>query len=552
MIFVFFFYRFTMEEDYVEYSIFSSQEESSDLVKLRRQCLDILDKFIQQYMWHQDVFDLNVKNNHLYGKITIGDNIEDEWYIIAMLFYLSEKLPVIVQVQDQDGEVLLIEAANHLPKWAQEPELAQNRVYIYQGKVHLIPIAKSPAELTPIPSGVPEPQIAAETVKRYTSVTEASAEIQKTIRTRLKSYPEDWSELLHYCHVLVPQNLKPILNKPHLVSAAIRSFYQRDILDIRTSRQMKHFKVDKLCKVGISLTKCLYAMISKQNYKPDKKSGWPVLSSDHADFKANQLGAKLTCGFEILANQKSRDEDRSEKYLQVLTNNGYFQGFLPGSQKYNELLDKAKSHLKSQSVPEEVKSPSDQLKELLKSTSSTIEDSSEELKPEDDDSWLDYKQESFDDMLRKHFNLKENGDTTKTKEEIPSEIKKFLSTVSDMSGVEDLDTDDKDYEGAIDFNADEFENALKKVLQLNGDNEHSSDSETDEMNEDLEMNDYYDAMSNELKDTKVAEDLEPLNIDGKLLSNFLESFKNQEGLQGPASTILGNLGFDINDITNNQ
>ena len=66
------------------------------------------------------------------------------------------------------------------------------------------------------------------------------------------------------------------------------------------------------------------------------------------------------------------------------------------------------------------------------------------------------------------------------------------------------------------------------------------------------MNEYYDAMSNELKDTKVAEDLDPLNIDGKLLSNFLESFKNQEGLQGPASTILGNLGFDINDITNNQ
>ena len=72
-----------------------------------------------------------------------------------------------MQIGDQDGEVLLIEAADHLPKWAQDPETAENRVFIHRGAVHLIPIAKTPAELTPIPSlNCPEIEDAIQTVFR--------------------------------------------------------------------------------------------------------------------------------------------------------------------------------------------------------------------------------------------------------------------------------------------------------------------------------------------------------------------------------------------------
>ena len=54
-------------------------------------------------MWHQDTFVLNVKDKCLFGKVTIGDNVEDEWYIISLLLKLTERLSVIVQVKDQDG-----------------------------------------------------------------------------------------------------------------------------------------------------------------------------------------------------------------------------------------------------------------------------------------------------------------------------------------------------------------------------------------------------------------------------------------------------------------
>ena len=63
------------------------------------------------------------------------------------------------------------------------------------------------------------------------------------------------------------------------------------------------------------------------------------------DFKALNLGAKLTCGFEILANTKTHQDDIKQGYIQSLTNKGYFQSELKGSKKYNGLLAEAEKHL---------------------------------------------------------------------------------------------------------------------------------------------------------------------------------------------------------------
>jgi hypothetical protein len=213
------------------------------------------------------------------------------------------------------------------------------------------------------------------------------------VKSRLKKYPENWSESLHHCHVLIPVTLRPLLNHPNLISAAIRSFYERDILDIRTSRQLKNVQTtQKYCKVGLNVTKCLYAMLARQNYVPDKKSSWPKLDLDHPDYKANLLGAKLSCGFEILANRKDHQDEIMEKYIQSLNNKGYFQGFLPGSKKYNELLEKAKCHVENHPLSNEFKSPTAQLQDILKRNCNNDDDDDQditetELKPEDNESW---------------------------------------------------------------------------------------------------------------------------------------------------------------------
>lgn len=68
---------------------------------------------------------------HLFGVTHYGDNILDEWFIVSLLFEISRQIEdVIVRVVDSDGEFLLIEAADHLPKWA-TPETCEQRVNLY-------------------------------------------------------------------------------------------------------------------------------------------------------------------------------------------------------------------------------------------------------------------------------------------------------------------------------------------------------------------------------------------------------------------------------------
>merc|ERR1719189_466618 len=425
------------------------------------------------------------------GKVTISDNVEDEWYIISLLFRISENLEnVVIQVNDQDGEVLLIEAADFLPKWAQDPESAENRVFIHKGCVHLIPIAKTPAELTPL-SSLYNPNIedAVRTVFRYSHITKASDLVQNSIRSRMKSYPKDWSNLTHFTHILVPQNMKFVLeNCPkNLISKAIRLFYYRDHIDLKVCRILKKINSKSetltLVKVGLKLTKCIYAMLNKQKFNPDKKSGWPAMDQSHSDFKAWNLGAKLCFGFEILANSKVHQDEMRQAYIQSLTNKGYFQSELRGSKKYQNLLDQAQKHFlqMAQSYDINIKSPAIQLKELLqKEKEHENEETSEtgsELEPEDDDSWMDLKPESFDEMLKAHFKLKNEVDQTsnnKSKQDIPNEVKKFLKTMSDFEGIEEQNPTSKSKKcenEEIDFNADEFENAFKKVLGISSDND---------------------------------------------------------------------------------
>jgi hypothetical protein len=65
---------------------------------------------------------------YLHGLTKYGDSVEDEWLIVYILKELSNRFPELwIKVVDTDGEFLLIEAANALPRWL-NPEIADNRV----------------------------------------------------------------------------------------------------------------------------------------------------------------------------------------------------------------------------------------------------------------------------------------------------------------------------------------------------------------------------------------------------------------------------------------
>lgn len=158
-------------DDFIEYFLFptidhvAEAQEDAALDELLRQINEISSSYTSNYIWHKDPFNLKARNRnshllnpdakgesclhlpiypkkrfiinfffsdelpaHLYGISYFGDNIQDEWFIVSLLVHLSKEVPgLIVRCCDSDGEFLLIEAADHLPQWA-NPETCEQRV----------------------------------------------------------------------------------------------------------------------------------------------------------------------------------------------------------------------------------------------------------------------------------------------------------------------------------------------------------------------------------------------------------------------------------------
>ena len=116
----------------------------------------------------------------LWGSTAFGDDVEDEWLTCWILFQLTRQglihgsaaprpvrnrwqlmdarvcrmRPVTAAVWDNDGSFLLIEAANTLPKWL-KPEVAGRRVWVHQGRLHIIPLPSQAQPAIPVQLSVP-------------------------------------------------------------------------------------------------------------------------------------------------------------------------------------------------------------------------------------------------------------------------------------------------------------------------------------------------------------------------------------------------------------
>lgn len=77
--------------------------------------------------------------NLCYGSVNFSEDIEVEWLIVYVLFELSKQdTDLVIRISDKYGDILLIEAAEHLPRWL-ESSKSKDRVFIHRGKLHIIP-----------------------------------------------------------------------------------------------------------------------------------------------------------------------------------------------------------------------------------------------------------------------------------------------------------------------------------------------------------------------------------------------------------------------------
>lgn len=524
----------------------------------------------------------------LYGITDYGDCVEDEWLIVYILRELTKQFPNSwARVSDSDGEFLLVEAANVLPKWL-SPENDANRAWLHAGQLNIIPrqpAADAQSNRVTLPEAVRVLQFASDTLV-HSPLIEAEAFY------RLEKYPAKIQTSLHYAMVSIPRKLAYVLHEiPKSIAPAVEAFYLRDPVSLKplmsASADRLSFPPADVVDLSIKFTKVLYAQLKSQQFSPPQ-SWYPLLaasekevasgSSESAQKKQSMidLGMKVTCGFEMLAAGAAKSNNRATRELAILL---------------EDLAEDGPSALP---------------------TDADIA-SWEGCSRDDDDSWMDINFEDFENELNgKPSSAKDNsfGDINAQADlrKIVSRFEAFLN--DDKAGIDgaefdEMDEDDDDNDSDSDnesegedrdvsFDEEEFARMMREMMGLPAGSAPSMSKEKEKMpaqhprpdpmsedSEDEEIRQLSEQMAAELKehgalqldptpkkpkalkgngnktavghspDTVVGEgndeesEDEEVDIDYNLAKNLLESFKGQAGMMGPVGTMLADLGIQL-------
>ena len=170
---------------------------------------------------------------HRHGSVLFGDNMDDEWYLVYLLRRVTETFDVAAQIWDEDGEFLLIEAAYSLPDWL-EPAIAANRIWIYRGTVHCIPMEVSPIieddncgeAKSKIILDVSSPEKALQTLVQHTALASScGASIEACIHRKLAGYPSLAAETMMHATACIPEHIAiSLVRNPQRISMLVDAY----------------------------------------------------------------------------------------------------------------------------------------------------------------------------------------------------------------------------------------------------------------------------------------------------------------------------------------
>ncbi|PBP20858.1 ecdysoneless [Diplocarpon rosae] len=336
-----------LPEDCVEYLLFivdqkikSQRELLGRLEDVRKETLKITGDLLKEYIWQREAFNLELESGkglmYLHGLTNYGDSVEDEWLIVYILKELSKRFQNLwIKVVDTDGEFLLIEAANALPRWL-NPEIADNRVWINNNKLRIIPLKADPAS--------PSTNKATAPLSRSLSLDEAQMAIRSIPESlihsplveeeafyRLRNYPSQITASLHHTPITIPRKLAYLMHgRPTSIAPAVEAFYLRDPIALKplqsTSSELT-FPPTDLVTISTRFTKVLYAQLKSQHFSPP--FSWKDIlaraakhaPSDHISVKKYaqlEVGMKVTSGFEMLLTDPKNKDNRTVRELRIL------------------------------------------------------------------------------------------------------------------------------------------------------------------------------------------------------------------------------------------
>ncbi|MCL7031035.1 hypothetical protein MKW94_030478 [Papaver nudicaule] len=551
---------------------------SSSIHSLHLKILEIVSPYTTDYIWQHEPFTLALSNPknpsetpHFHGKTKYGDNLEDEWFIVFLLFEISKKIPELsIQVWDTDGEFLLIEAAFHLPKWL-NPETSKNRVFIRRGELNIVPKQSFPSN--------PKLIDALQYVELHDKQVRAPEKIQLATRNRILEYPNRASLNMHQARVRVPVSVAKVLkHEPCLISSAVECFYDRDIDSMKYAAKMEKFVSGGTIQQTFQAPKC-YPMPSR---------------NDTSVYVEAELGMKIACGFEMMYQQRRHENlDRKgtstwEAFKESLESSGYFKELLPGSKEYRRLMENAQEYYRNSSAysraSEMMSAPVKRIDKICSLSHSSEEFKDLVLPPSDNDAWLydgedelkGQKTKEKNDADRSAENVANHSDIS----DIVNSMQSFVQKVSSYEGAEVPTNRNSDTVG---LDVERFMKDVESVMGSMGgsssgmefdESEDGSDLSEDEDTGNTFMGTYSDALNEELKSTTLKksfvranaqpskkdnegsslsnvemevedEELTPVDVDVNLMKNLLDFFSSQQGLPGPASNLLGLMGLQL-------
>lgn len=433
---------------------------------------------------------------YLHGQTSFGDSIADEWLIVWLLVELSQRHPSAwIQVRDPDGEFLLAEAANALPKWL-EPELADNRVWIHRGQLHIIPLqrnagAGASGPTTPGLSGNVEMGQALQFLQQTPHSTLHSALIEAEAFHRLRDHPAAIAKSQHKALLSLPRRLAYLLHRdPFYLAPAIEAFYLRDPIAVKPLATKDTatllFAPEDFVNTSVRFPKVGYAQLVSQEFPPPP--AW-VGIRHHIHEKPVALGMKLSCGFEMMLRDPANKNKREVREITMLLDD----------------LDQGEETLPSD---HEISTwPQDQ----------------------DDDKWLDIDFKDFDKELKGRSGGAADdtpdgqgfGDesTQKDLQDMVSRFEKFLneddegpnslegaetfsSGSSSPSDDSDSDLDSEGEDKAASFTDAEFEQAMREMMGMPEQEKESNGLTTEARKLALEMEDEEEMQRNEDEEAK--------------------------------------------------
>ncbi|KAJ6788869.1 hypothetical protein PWT90_00079 [Aphanocladium album] len=601
-----------LSENSMEYMIFLLEDSLEGIKYLNRlesiskEAVRFMESVAKNYVWQRDEFRLSIASEqgllYLCGTTDYGDAVEDEWLIVYVLRELSKRHPeIFVRVADEDGEFLLVEAANALPNWL-SPEIDHCRVWIQGGKLQIIPLQKEETK-----SSVGKSLALREAVQFLRNDSDKliqSPSIEDEAFYRLEKYPEHVEASIHHCTVTIPRKLAHIIHElPKTISAAVEAFYLRDhtgMKKIISESEELYLPPKDLVTVSVKFSRVLFAQLRSQRFGTPPR--WQAViqgydEGNHLNGEPNQNklaledGVKLTCGYEMLAITAEESKTRAVREFAIMIQDLQEDGDaeLPTNEDIGQWPD---------------------------------------VRRNDNESWLDINYEDFERELkgkRPKSSTERNKDSgfgdSRTQEDLRKIVSRFEAFLNnDSAGLDgaeinemDMDNDDEDSDTnddesdensdmedkEVSFDEETFSRMMKEMMGLPVDNPTmastgqykgkpaAKNNNAQEIRaEDEEIKNLSMQMEAELKDhgalrldelkseqsrlrtgkepsekakgnqkkfTEVpvlpeedeADTDEDVDIDYNLAKNLLESFKSQGGTPGPTGNLLGLMGFQL-------